>query len=239
MRFVYGKQDMRSLERAQETTFLLTNGLGGYSSVMAGFGVPRCDQGILVAAEKAPNVRINLVHRVSEKLYTGNSMYFLSAQTFADTTPYEDGYRWQRKFAIDYTPVWNYEVDGVQVERHLCMEHGKNTAALVYRIENNNYQPCTLVLRPYFKFAPKENAIRQRKRLLYAGGVVVETMFVDEGFGSLDKDSLEQAVAILKELATDNRIVGIISHVEELKECIDKKILLTKSAQGSSISWDE
>jgi exonuclease SbcC len=73
----------------------------------------------------------------------------------------------------------------------------------------------------------------------HAGGVVVETMFVDEGFGSLDKDSLEQAVAILKELATDNRIVGIISHVEELKECIEKKILLTKSTQGSSISWDD
>ena len=73
----------------------------------------------------------------------------------------------------------------------------------------------------------------------YAGGVVVETMFVDEGFGSLDKDSLEQAVAMLKELATDNRIVGIISHVEELKECIDRKILLKKSTQGSSISWDE
>ncbi len=73
----------------------------------------------------------------------------------------------------------------------------------------------------------------------YAGGIVVETMFVDEGFGSLDKDSLEQAVAILKELATDNRIVGIISHVEELKECIDKKILLKKSLHGSSISWDE
>ena len=73
----------------------------------------------------------------------------------------------------------------------------------------------------------------------HAGGVVVETMFVDEGFGSLDKDSLEQAVAILKELAEGNRIVGIISHVEELKECIDKKILLTKSTKGSSISWDE
>ena len=72
----------------------------------------------------------------------------------------------------------------------------------------------------------------------YAGGIVVETMFVDEGFGSLDKDSLEQAVAILKDLATDNRIVGIISHVEELKECIDKKILLSKSTQGSSISWN-
>lgn len=72
----------------------------------------------------------------------------------------------------------------------------------------------------------------------YAGGIVVETMFVDEGFGSLDKDSLEQAVAMLKELATDNRIVGIISHVEELKECIEKKILLEKGTQGSSIFWN-
>ena len=71
----------------------------------------------------------------------------------------------------------------------------------------------------------------------HAGGVVLETMFVDEGFGSLDKDSLEQAVAILKDLATDNRVVGIISHVEELKECIEKKILLEKSTKGSSISW--
>lgn len=73
----------------------------------------------------------------------------------------------------------------------------------------------------------------------HAGGVVVETMFVDEGFGSLDKDSLEQAVAILKEMADDNRIVGIISHVEELKECIEKKILVTKGLKGSSISRTE
>ena len=72
----------------------------------------------------------------------------------------------------------------------------------------------------------------------YAGGVVIETMFVDEGFGSLDKDSLEQAVAILQDLATDNRIVGIISHVEELKECIDKKILLQKGTKGSYIVYE-
>ena len=138
------------------------------------FSAPRCDHGILVAAEKAPNVRINLVHRISEKLYCGDEAHYLSSQDFADGTPYEDGYRWLRKYAIDYTPVWNYDVDGVTVDRHLCIEHGKNTAAVVYHIENNSYEPCTLVLRPYFKFAPKEDAVRQRKRLLYAGGVVVE-----------------------------------------------------------------
>ena len=174
MEFIYQANELKSATNARKNTFLLTNGLGGYASVTGVYSTPRCDQGILVAAEKAPNVRINLVHRISEKLCCGEQEYFLSSQAFADDTPYEDGYRWLRKYAIDYTPVWSYEVDGVQVERHLCMEHGKNTSAVLYHIENNSYKPCTLVLRPYFKFAPKEEAVRQRKRLLYAGGVVVE-----------------------------------------------------------------
>ena len=89
MRFVYGKQDMRTLTRSQEVGYMLTNGLGGYSSVMAGFGVPRCDQGILVAAVKAPNVRINMVHRLCEKLTVGDKELFLSTQEFADGTPAE------------------------------------------------------------------------------------------------------------------------------------------------------
>ena len=173
MEFLYQANELKSATNARKNTFLLTNGLGGYASVTGVFSVPRCDQGILVAAEKAPNVRVNLVHRISEKLLCGNHSYYLSSQTFADDTPYEDGYRWLRKFTYGYTPEWTYEVDGVQVDRHLCMEHGKNTSALVYRIENNSYESCTLVLRPYFKFAPKEEAVRHQKQLYYAGGVVV------------------------------------------------------------------
>ena len=174
MEFISQANELKSATNARKNTCLLTNGLGGYASVTGVYSVPRCDQGILVAAEKAPNVRINLVHRISEKLYCGENAYYLSTQAFADGTPSEDGYRWLEKYAIDYTPLWQYEVDGVQVERHLCIKHGENTAAVVYHIENNGYEPCTLVLRPYFKFAPKEEAVRQRKRLLYAGGVVVE-----------------------------------------------------------------
>jgi len=173
MEFIYQANELKSATSARKNTFLLTNGLGGYASVTGVYSVPRCDQGILVAARKAPNVRVNLVHRMCEKLFCADEEYFLSSQAFADDTPYEDGYRWLRKFAMDYTPVWNYEVEGVTVDRHLCMEHGKNTVAVLYHIENNSYKPCTLVLRPYFKMAPKEEAVRQRKRLLYAGGVVV------------------------------------------------------------------
>ena len=172
MEFIYQANELKSATSARKNTFLLTNGLGGYASVTGVYSTPRCDQGILVAAEKAPNVRINLVHRMTEKLYCGDKAYFLSTQEFADDTPVEDGYRWLRKFAIDYTPVWSYDVGDVQVERHLCMAYGENTSAVLYHIENNGYEPCTLVLRPYFKMAPKEDAVRQRKALYYAGGVV-------------------------------------------------------------------
>lgn len=67
-----------------------------------------------------------------------------------------------------------------------------------------------------------------------AGGIKLDTMFVDEGFGSLDDESLSQAINALSSLAEGNRLVGIISHVNELKEKIDKQIVVTKEKTGGS-----
>ena len=67
-----------------------------------------------------------------------------------------------------------------------------------------------------------------------AGGIQLDTMFVDEGFGSLDEDSLQQAMKALSGLAESNRLVGIISHVGELKEKIDRQIVVTKEKSGGS-----
>ena len=69
-----------------------------------------------------------------------------------------------------------------------------------------------------------------------AGGIQLDTMFVDEGFGSLDEESLQQAIRALSALTDGNRLVGIISHVAELKEKIDKQIIVTKDrVHGSQI----
>ncbi|MGN0613564.1 MAG: AAA family ATPase [Porcipelethomonas sp.] len=69
-----------------------------------------------------------------------------------------------------------------------------------------------------------------------SGGIQMDTMFIDEGFGSLDDESLNQAVNTLNTLARSNRLIGIISHVSELKWRIDKKIIVTKDgARGSSV----
>lgn len=69
----------------------------------------------------------------------------------------------------------------------------------------------------------------------YAGGVEIDTMFIDEGFGALDAESLEQAIMILISLTSGNRLVGIISHVSELKDRIDKKVVIKKGIVGSTI----
>ncbi len=67
-----------------------------------------------------------------------------------------------------------------------------------------------------------------------AGGIRLDTMFVDEGFGSLDDESLAQAIKALSSLAEGNRLVGIISHVNELKDKIDKQIVVKKDKTGGS-----
>ncbi|OCN03178.1 hypothetical protein A7X67_13710 [Clostridium sp. W14A] len=69
----------------------------------------------------------------------------------------------------------------------------------------------------------------------FAGGVRIETMFIDEGFGSLDEESRQQAIATLAGLAEGNRLVGIISHVAELREQIDRQIVIQKGVNGSKI----
>lgn len=68
-----------------------------------------------------------------------------------------------------------------------------------------------------------------------AGGIQLDSMFVDEGFGSLDEESLEQALKALNGLADGRRLVGIISHVSELKERIDNKIIVTKQHSGKGV----
>ena len=68
-----------------------------------------------------------------------------------------------------------------------------------------------------------------------SGGVRLDTMFVDEGFGSLDPDALQQAIRALLGLAEYDRLIGIISHVDALKEQIDRQILVRKEDSGGSV----
>ena len=72
-----------------------------------------------------------------------------------------------------------------------------------------------------------------------AGNVRVDAMFIDEGFGSLDEDTRFRAIQILQELAGSRSMIGLISHVPELKEQIDRKLVVTRTEKGSRMSWSD
>lgn len=71
-----------------------------------------------------------------------------------------------------------------------------------------------------------------------AGGVQIDTVFIDEGFGTLDEKSLNDAITMLETLSDSNKLIGIISHREELKQVIPRKILISKTNKGSRVEID-
>lgn len=70
-----------------------------------------------------------------------------------------------------------------------------------------------------------------------AGKIRIDTMFIDEGFGTLSDDTRNQALSLLADLSEGDRLIGIISHVTELKAQVEKKLVVTKTDEGSSARW--
>lgn len=70
-----------------------------------------------------------------------------------------------------------------------------------------------------------------------AGKIQIQTMFIDEGFGTLSEDARNQALEILNELSGNNILIGIISHIKELREQVDTKLIVTKTKDGSEAVW--
>ena len=70
-----------------------------------------------------------------------------------------------------------------------------------------------------------------------SASIHLDMMFIDEGFGSLDEHSREQAVRVLQEMAEGSRLIGIISHVTELKQEIEDQLIVSRDEQGSHVKW--
>lgn len=198
MRFHYGTQELRSLERSQEAGFLLTNGLGGYASLTSAYSVNRCDQGALIAAVTAPNERLTLVHRLSEQLKLGDQSFFLSTQEFADGTAPEEGYRHLYHFVVDNIPSWRYHIRGVRITRRIAMAYDHNVTAILYTVENQSNAPCTLTVEPFMKFGSKEVAVQEPQHLTYQDGKITcgnGTLYITTDGNLYESDHRTQRLA--------------------------------------------
>ena len=219
MRFYYGKQDFCNLSRAQENCILLTNGLGGYAGQTAACSVNRCDQGILVAAVKAPNVRIGMVHRVRETLAADGKEIIFSTQEFTDGTAPEEGYRYLTSFSYEDIPVWKYRIDGVLIRKKLCIAWEDNSSALCYEIKNTTDRECTVRIEPFLKFAPKEDALEEKKIFSYKEGSISDgnyAMYVHTNGKMQEKEEQWQRLSYAedaKDGRPDEGYCGCISQI--------------------------
>ncbi|RGG53713.1 glycogen debranching protein [Ruminococcus sp. AM29-19LB] len=162
MKWIYGRQDWKTLERGLENCYLLTNGLGGFSSLTMTGAVARNDHSVFMACTKAPNHRVNMVHRIKEELGIGESKYVLSTQEFADGTK-EEGYRYLTEFSFETFPVWNYLISGVEMEKEIVMAQGSNQIALNYHLKNRGQEEAVLCVTPFFQFEPKGEDLKEDK----------------------------------------------------------------------------
>ena len=93
MKWIYGRQEFKTVERSEETCYLMTNGLGGFSSLTAAGAAARNDHAFFMACVKSPNSRYNIIHRLREQV--GDRV--LSTQEMADG-PGEAGCRYLSSF---------------------------------------------------------------------------------------------------------------------------------------------
>ena len=70
-----------------------------------------------------------------------------------------------------------------------------------------------------------------------SAAINLDILFIDEGFGSLDEHSRNQAVKVLQQLAGGSKLIGIISHVSELKQEIEDQLIVEKTENGSNVRW--
>ncbi|MDD3277417.1 MAG: amylo-alpha-1,6-glucosidase [Lachnospiraceae bacterium] len=164
MEFIYGKQNFISLDRVQENCYLLTNGLGGYSSLTMAGSCTRNDHALLMAAVTPPCERFHVLSKIDECIKLAGKSYSLATQEYIDVAKNEKGFVYLDSFRKDVFPVWTFRVPGIEIQKSVVMKHGENTLALRYQIKNETTQQAELAATPWFQFAPKGKLPRMDQR---------------------------------------------------------------------------
>ena len=142
------KYENFEFEKALKHDWIVTNGLGGYSSsTILGINT-RKYHGLLVAPLNPPENRHLILSKVDESFESGGKEYPIYSNIGKDYI--SKGYQYLKSFEKEYIPIFTYEVDGAIIKKYICMEYGKNTVCVLYNIKNNEK-------RTKFKIAPIVN----------------------------------------------------------------------------------
>ncbi len=170
MKFIYGRQDFITREKGEENCYLMTNGLGGFSSLTMVGSCSRNDHALFMScsAAEAPNHRYNMIHRLEEVLVRGDGEIHFSTQSFADDSVGEEGYRFLSSFSYEDYPVWRYELEGVEITKTVVMVQGENTVGVSYEIRNRSGAKISWKVIPQMEFVPKGTRLSEEQEFLFS-----------------------------------------------------------------------
>ena len=169
MKFIYGRQDFKTMERGEENCYLMTNGLGGYSSLTVVGSCGRNDHALFMScsAEEAPNHRYNMIHRLEEILLREGGEAHISTQDFTDKSRREKGYLFMASFSYEDYPVWSYEAEGIEIIKTVVLAPGENTVGVSYEICNRSAEIAALKVIPQMEFTPKGTRLSKEQEFLF------------------------------------------------------------------------
>jgi len=132
--------------RSSRIEWLLTNGIGGYSSSTIVGSNTRRYHGLLIAALKPPGCRTVLLQKLEETVHIGGKAYDLSVNEYPDTL-YPTGHLYLEEFRLDPLPTFRYRIGPAVVEKEVCMTQGENTVIVQYRLYESS-EPAEFVVSP-------------------------------------------------------------------------------------------
>lgn len=138
-----------NLENAIDKEWIITNGIGGFASSTIIGGNTRKYHGLLVAPICPPARRTLILSKLDESIEIGDKKYDIF--TNIGKSYISQGFKYQESFEKEYMPIYTYKVEDVKIEKTICMEHGKNTVVVYYKIKNGK-NDSKLILAPIMNY---------------------------------------------------------------------------------------
>lgn len=130
------EKDKLSIEEGIKREWIITNGIGGYSSSTIIGANTRKYHGLLVAAMNPPANRMLVLSKIDESIETNGKKYNLYTNMCKNYI--SDGYKNLVSFEKEYIPIFTYKVEKIEIKKFICLEHGKNIVTVLYYVKNQN-----------------------------------------------------------------------------------------------------
>lgn len=214
MKFSYGREEIRNKERAEKYCYLLTNGLGGFSSTSIIGSVTRNDQALLMASIESPTLRYNLVSKLDEKIIINDKEYNLSSQQYVNYIKNQHGEQYLVNFSQEELPKWHYIIDGVEIIKEIVLVNKENTLGISYNIINHLDKKIELEITPLIQFTKKGESLSREQKFSINKELIVSndiSLYInsnaDDYYYNENKEYIE-GVYFIRDACDDRRCYG-------------------------------